>query len=538
MDGPLLIREVLPLSFLWLQVAIAALAAGTMLIYVTHGVRTRRDPLESTVPLSLQSTQTSFLLDGERIVDATEEARLMLARNRIPQSGRAELAALLTRSFGDLESVWPRDDGPANGALLSPDGTRCLSLRREGQMIRVTISDCELLARPGERDPCQHSAETEELDHLRLVTDRIPFPVWRQRPDGVITWCNKAYLDLASQGSDAPVGTWPPPMVLSVDAQTRWPEHEDGRLRLQSSCKPDQWYDCHLSRIGEDMLISASDASGIVEAETSRSDVVQTLSKTFATLTIGLAVFSPDRRLALFNPALTDLTTLPVTLLLERPDFFSFIDALRSRKKMPEPKDYKTWRAQIARFDSSDAGAPYSEAWHLPFGQTLKITGQPQPNGALALLFEDITAEISMTRNLRAELETAQTVFNALDDALAVFDAGGTLTMSNDAYDILWKVETRHGVLAQTIGNAAERWRNLSVPCETLNALQAYLAESGKTDGWEGELRLRDGRSLICRLAPMPGGALRAMFTPMIQHPAPRLTPVHDTAEEELRVEG
>jgi len=46
---------------------------------------------------------------------------------------------------------------------------------------------------------------------------------------------------------------------------------------------------------------------------------VQTLTKTFAQLSIGLAIFNRERQLVLFNPALIDLTALPADFLTGRP---------------------------------------------------------------------------------------------------------------------------------------------------------------------------------------------------------------------------
>ena len=67
-------------------------------------------------------------------------------------------------------------------------------------------------------------------------------------------------------------------------------------------------------------------------------DFVQTLTKTFAQLSVGLAIFDADRRPVLFNPALGDLSLLPADFLIARPTLFSFLDRLRDNRMIPEPK--------------------------------------------------------------------------------------------------------------------------------------------------------------------------------------------------------
>ncbi|MAJ04508.1 MAG: hypothetical protein CMH03_07285, partial [Marinovum sp.] len=50
-----------------------------------------------------------------------------------------------------------------------------------------------------------------------------------------------------------------------------------------------------------------------------------TLGKTFAEMSVGLAVFDQNHRLVLFNPALIDLTLLGADFLSERPILIHFL---------------------------------------------------------------------------------------------------------------------------------------------------------------------------------------------------------------------
>jgi hypothetical protein len=62
------------------------------------------------------------------------------------------------------------------------------------------------------------------------------------------------------------------------------------------------------------------DITEIVRAQQAQKNFVQTLTKTFATLAIGLAIFDRNRQLMLFNPALIDLPALPADFLSARPN--------------------------------------------------------------------------------------------------------------------------------------------------------------------------------------------------------------------------
>ncbi|TMV38357.1 diguanylate cyclase, partial [Thioclava sp. BHET1] len=150
-------------------------------------------------------------------------------------------------------------------------------------------------------------------------------------------------------------------------------------------------------------LLFALPADGAVQAETSLRSFIQTLSQTFAHLKVGLAIFDRRRQLVLFNPALSELTGLEPEFLSSRPTLFSVLDAMRERRMIPEPRDYKLWRREMMELEAAAATGQYLDLWSLPGGQTYRVTGQPHPDGAVAFIIEDISEEMSVTRTLRAE---------------------------------------------------------------------------------------------------------------------------------------
>src|SRR5690606_35316347 len=108
------------------------------------------------------------------------------------------------------------------------------------------------------------------------------------------------------------------------------------------------WYDCHSHQVGDQTMMFALPADAAVRAERSLREFVQTLTKTFADLPIGLAIFDRQRHLQLFNPALIDLTNLPTGFLTARPTLFDLLDKLRELRMVPEPKDFRSWRQRMS----------------------------------------------------------------------------------------------------------------------------------------------------------------------------------------------
>jgi PAS domain-containing protein len=208
-----------------------------------------------------------------------------------------------------------------------------------------------------------------------------------------------------------------------------------------------------------------------------------------------------------------DLTGLPAEQLSSRPSLHAFLDALRDRQRIPEPKDYKSWRMKIAKLEAGAADGTFEETWHLPTGQTFRVTGRPHPDGAVAYLFEDISVEVSMTRSYRSEIELSQSVVDSLDIAIAAFAENGHLQLSNAAYRRLWNQPDGVRLSETSIEEATAQWAELCQPDESFEALRAAARQRGAGQPWRGEVVKRDGTRLRCDLRPVAGGAILVTFT-------------------------
>ncbi|MEL6169521.1 MAG: PAS-domain containing protein [Pseudomonadota bacterium] len=499
---------------LWdaLMSAGAAFAAAALALFagarLSSGPRTR---LIEAQPL--HQPDTVFLFEDHVLLDATRRARELLDLAPADGNDWDRLVALLTPRFPTLpeQLVQLDDDGPIT--LQSADGLSEIDVAAQAETIRVALVEVHEAAED-KIDPHALTALKREVDVLRTTTDHGPFLVWRQTRSGIVTWANRAYLEVAeSNGSQS---IWPPPLVFDSELLN---EAATGtgptRLSLRrQTTRRERWFDVYSAEVGDETIHSAVDVGETVAAEDQLRNFMQTLTKTFAHLTIGLAIFDRSRRLALFNPALTDLTTLPVDFLTARPTLLGFLDRLRDRQMIPEPKDYGSWRREIAALEAAATDGNYEATWSLPDGRTYKVSGRPHPDGAVAFLFEDISAEMSMTRNFRTELELGQAVIDEMPDAIAVFASNGVLAMTNRAYAELWGVDPSTSLNDVFVSEAARTWREGTTPTEVWSGFARFATQRGQRTGWSAQVRLKDGRGLDCRFAPLPGGATIVRFAP------------------------
>lgn len=360
-----------------------------------------------------------------------------------------------------------------------------------------------------EAAPSDH-AILQELDFLRQVNSELPHPAWKTDQTGAVTWHNKAYKTLAERMLKDIVN----PNIPLFDLPAFSTESKVSRIKIEiSPDHPSEWFSVNRSLHAAGIINHATSLTDLIKAEEAQRDFVQTLAKTFAHLSIGLAIFNRDRQLAMFNPALTDLTGLSASFLSPRPTVGSFFDAMRENRRMPEPKNYKTWRQRMADLVSAAEVGHFEETWTLEGGQTYSVKGRPHPDGAIAFLFEDISAEISLTRNFRAELELGQSLVDTFDDALAVFSQSGSLTFSNKAYDHLWGFQSETSFADVTIVDAIRMWKEKSSPNPLWQELHDSVLSLEERDEWDMPVRIRGQLPMNCKVVPITSGATVIRFS-------------------------
>lgn len=493
------------MSLILLTVAAMALAAalGAMLASQRHRPTRDTGGLASSGPV--------FLLDGDDLIDATPEAQELIAPFSLMSDRDAMIHALGTQFPALAPCLQTSRQTPCRLAHESLAGL-WLNIDWPNGQLRVAVGGTLPQETTGQFTASQQSAE---LALLRDVISTAPQLIWRTDTDGRVIWANDAYLDFwADLHLDAPRTATDKKIFDAIPAA--------GRVAVSMPrTGATRWFDVVSVSRGVAHLHFATDASGAVRAEQERRNFVQTLGKTFAELSIGLAIFDKRRQLATFNPALLDMTRLDVGFLSARPSIDTVLDRLRETRILPEPRNYASWRDQFTAVENAAKNGTYSEVWNLPDGQAFRVTGRPHPDGAFAFLFEDITADLSLTRRFRSDIETGQAVLDALAEGIAVFTVAGTLVMYNRAYASLWGMQADRGLEHRALGSEMAVWQAGCTQTTDWSGLQHFVHQSGPRHPWSEDTLLADGRMLRCAASSIAGGLTMVRFTP-----APRNLPV------------
>jgi PAS domain-containing protein len=458
----------------------------------------------------------SYEFEGGRLVSPIAAEDAFLETGTDP----ARASAALADAISDLHPDLPRHLGALfrRGEpffLVGHFGTDPLAVsgRAEGARIVLTIAPVEEAEGLRLVDRRALDAAAKEAGDLRAAVSLSGAVQWKETGDGRVIWGDPIYLQLAERaaGDGASGIGWPLPRIFEDQLD---PHPRSGSLRRCRLAVPDRetplWFEVAALDLPEGAtLFSARPVDRLVKAEATLRDFVQTLTKTFADLPIGLAVFDRNRELVIFNPALVTISTLEPGYLSRRPSLRAFLDQLRERQRMPEPRNYRSWREEIARLEEGAAAGTYRDFWTLPDGSSLRVAGRPHPDGAVALMFEDVSREIGMTRGFRNDLELSSAVLDDTAAAFVVFDRDGRVRRRNAAYDVLVSEMTDGNCGTaedMTLVESAGIWLRGFAPTGLWGEIRDFASHAKDRAAWSETVTRRDGSDMLVRTAPLRGG--------------------------------
>ncbi|SLN69210.1 Sensor protein DivL [Falsiruegeria litorea R37] len=481
----------------WVLMGVVCLVSASMvLLWLTP--RQAKPPLSQVTSLDKLSNDPIFLFEGTELVGLSDAGE----REGVEIADWPGLRAHLAGRFPNFPES--PDQIQQAGELVVPPVD--VSARQD-----VHCEWIDGVTRVHLRQMDEPAPKRLELDPVRAATESAPYPVWCVDSQGAVCWHNEAYSRLARKVRGQDTRDLSPLFDLT---DTTGPNGHRRRISISPEGSDQKlWFDLSVVERDENKLCYATDINAVVDAEVAQRNFVQTLAKTFAQLSIGLAIFDRNRQLALFNPALIDLTALPADFLSGRPSVMSFFDRLRNQNMMPEPKSYGGWRQQMNDLVEAAADGRYQETWSLPSGSVYSVSGRPHPDGAVAFLFEDITAEITLTRRFRSELELGQSILDQLEDAIAVFASDGALAFSNVAYHQLWQVDPEASFATVSVLDATRIWQNECSATPVWGEIRDFVARRENRSQWREQVHLRSGQTLICTISPIQNGGTMIRFT-------------------------
>lgn len=288
----------------------------------------------------------------------------------------------------------------------------------------------------------RHARAIIELDSLRALLDSGSDPAWTRDVDGQLTWVNTAYAR-AVEASDPREAVMRNIELLDRQARdstaAKRAAGETWRARMPVVAAGER----RMMQITDIAAAcgSAGMATDMSELEAVRGDLGRQSEahvRTLDQLKTAVAIFDRQKKLIFHNSEYRQLWALDGAFLDTTPTDTEILDRLRAEHKLPEQADFRTWRNSLmATYQSNET---LEQTWHLPDGRTLRAVINPNPQGGVTYLFDNVTERYQIESQYNALTRVQGETLDTLKEGVAVFGSDGRLKLSNPAFAQLWKI--------------------------------------------------------------------------------------------------
>ncbi|MGB3282747.1 MAG: ATP-binding protein [Methylovirgula sp.] len=356
-----------------------------------------------------------------------------------------------------------------------------------------------------------------ELEALRGLLDAIADPVWVRGADGKLRWVNAAYVRAieAKDSGDALLRGTELLERATRDAAAesrgkgiiwrgRTPAVAAGQRRLLDIID----VPVSLGSVG-----MAADVSEIEEARADLDRQMQAHARTLDQLSTAVAIFDHRKRLVFHNSAYRQLWSLDQAFVDQHPSDSEILDRLRIAGLLPEQADFRAWKENL--FAAYQAIEAREHIWYLPDGRTLRVAINPNAQGGVTYLFDDVTERFHLESQFNALTRVQSETLDSLKEGVGVFGTDGRLKFFNPAFASLLNLDPnllnekphidRFAGISALFGGEAV--------FDEIRAIVVGLTE--QRTGFERRIACRDGSVLDCTAQPLPDGATLLTFTDM-----------------------
>lgn len=359
------------------------------------------------------------------------------------------------------------------------------------------------------------AATTDENVALRTMLDTIAMPMWLRDAEGRLTWANGAYARAveAADGADAVAHA-----LELLDRPVR-DEAQRQRTRVGSYkgrvpavvAGERRIFDVFDVNTPTGSVGIACDMSEVDELKSELKRLRDSHAVTLDQLPTAVAIFDGSKRLRFCNSAYRELWQLDVAFLDQNPTDGEILDRLRSQRRLPEQADYRAWKTSV--LGAYQAIEPKRTSWYLPSGRSLRVVTNPNPDGGVTYLFDDVTERFNKESRFNAELKVRGETIAALKEGVAVFGSDGRLQLHNKSFARMWDVSDASLQGSPHIEQIIAVARRQHPDDVTWNRIRGAV---GGLDYERRAMAVRmqrsDGTVVDCTAAPLPEGATLLTF--------------------------
>ena len=356
------------------------------------------------------------------------------------------------------------------------------------------------------------------LDALTRLIESAPFPMWYRGPDLSLGLVNSAFVEAVEGRDAAEVIARSSELVGDVD------DARAAALTALETGKPTSRKQAAIVQ-GERRMLQivnvplptgavAGFALDVQDLEESRAELarqIQSQRDLVDRMTAGAAQFDSERVLSFFNGPFAAMAQLDPDWLAEKPEFDRILERMREHNRVPETRDFPTWKAERREWFMSPEEV-VEEDWMLPGGDHWRVVGQTLPDGGLRLFLEDRTEQARLASARDTLLRVRSATLDNLFEAIGVFSSDGRLYLWNRRFSQVWGLDeewlAEHPRVDEMVPALARKLVNPTAAAQIREMVRKTISDR---EAANGRITLTDGRHFEFAAVPLPDG--NALFT-------------------------
>jgi PAS domain S-box-containing protein len=290
-----------------------------------------------------------------------------------------------------------------------------------------------------------------ENDMLNFIINESPLAIWHRNLQGCISYCNASYAGALGSSVSKVIAE-----NLELISPTQCNLFELSRQALLHGEKMTSRI--HTVIEGHRRLLEISEipmkdsgttigfAADITEIEELEKQIKKT-KKAYRdildVLSIPIAVFDESRHLSYHNLAYQQLFEFTDQILSKKPTLGELLDDLRKRRKIQEYHSFQEHKRERNEL-FNNLLSPIEEVSYLPDGKTLRIRISPYPLGGILFIFENLTNQLDLERDVNTLQAVQKTTLDHLREGILVIGSDGKIRLFNPAVKLIWGVQDEY----------------------------------------------------------------------------------------------
>jgi signal transduction histidine kinase len=358
------------------------------------------------------------------------------------------------------------------------------------------------------------------LSSLTHLIEAAPFPMWYRGPDLKLGLVNSAFVH-AVEGKDAADVIERGAELIDAQGESSasasaLEAQESGRVvsKMQAAIIRGERRMLRIANVPLSTGAVAGFAVDVQDLEDARAELaryIESQRELADRMTAGTAQFDADRSLSFFNRPFAVMTKLDPEWLAEGPEFDRLIERMRDEQRLPETRDFPSWKEERRGWFTSPDEV-IEEEWMLPAGDHIRVVAQPLPDGGLRLFLEDRTEQLRLASARDTLLRVRAATFDNLFEAISVFASDGRLYTWNSRFLEDWELDeewlTTHPRVDELVPAMA---RKLVNPTAAAQIREMVRQTTNERQSSSGRISMTDGRHFQFAAVPLPDG--NALFT-------------------------